>query len=82
MRGFRRENQRSREAANRIANEWLICPKHGGYSPNVKAQHGWVRRDFPGCARERYNAASPGLDLSPTPTSLEASSPVSASSSR
>ena len=57
MIGFRRENQRSREAANRIANEWLICSKHGGYSPNVKAQHGWVRRDCPGCARERYEAA-------------------------
>lgn len=36
---FRRDRHtqtKSREAENRLANEWRICEKHGGDSPNVQ----------------------------------------------
>ena len=45
---------RSRQADSRLTNEWRICDKHGGYSPNVKGRYGWTRRECPGCARDRY----------------------------
>lgn len=56
MRGFRRDIRNARQAAAVRANEWLTCPKHGSYSPNVRSQRGWIRQDCPGCARERYDA--------------------------
>jgi hypothetical protein len=63
----RRGNQKSREAESRLANEWLVCAKHGGYSPNMRGRHGWVRRNCPGCDRERYEgeAADPRTGLRP-----------------
>jgi hypothetical protein len=58
MRGFRRDIRNARQAAAERANEWLICPRHGGYSPNVRSPRGWVRQDCPGCTRERYEAGT------------------------
>jgi hypothetical protein len=52
----RRARQESRDAQNRLANEWLNCPKHGGYSPNVKSRYGWTRQGCPNCARAEYEA--------------------------
>lgn len=53
----RRSAQRAREADNRLANEWLNCAKHGGYSPNVRGRYGWTRQGCPQCARDAYEAS-------------------------
>lgn len=53
---YRRSVQKAREAENRLANEWTICGSHGGFSPNVRDHHRWIRRDCPRCAQARYEA--------------------------
>ncbi len=53
----RRSRQESRDSQNRLANEWLICPKHGGYSPNVRGRFGWTRQGCPRCAQAAYEAS-------------------------
>jgi len=52
----RRTASKSRDADNRTANAWLVCEKHGGYSPNACDRYGWRHQGCPGCARDRYEA--------------------------